>query len=94
MNCVDCVAVAGYDGADLPTLALAMSSRAAGDFVLNLLPGACEEQGLAGQGCEDVAECAVIGVTDELKGQLPVGFLCLNAGVNRPHDEQARAAYP
>ena len=35
----------------------------------------------------DVAECAVIGVTDQLKGQLPVGFLCLNAGCNRPHDE-------
>jgi propionyl-CoA synthetase len=26
----------------------------------------------------DVAECAVIGVADELKGQLPMGFLCLN----------------
>jgi propionyl-CoA synthetase len=35
----------------------------------------------------DVAECAVIGVGDELKGQLPLGFLCLTAGVNRPHDE-------
>ncbi|MGC0224829.1 propionate-CoA ligase PrpE [Pseudooceanicola nitratireducens] len=35
----------------------------------------------------DVAECAVIGVTDQLKGQLPVGFLCLTTGVNRPHDE-------
>ncbi|MEO1678294.1 MAG: propionyl-CoA synthetase [Pseudomonadota bacterium] len=35
----------------------------------------------------DVAECAVIGVADELKGQLPLGFLCLNAGTNRPHDE-------
>ena len=35
----------------------------------------------------DVAECAVIGVSDELKGQLPVGFLCLTTGVNRPHDE-------
>ncbi|MDU8929898.1 propionyl-CoA synthetase [Alisedimentitalea sp. MJ-SS2] len=35
----------------------------------------------------DVAECAVIGVTDQLKGQLPVGFLCLNAGCNRPHEE-------
>ncbi|RMD89602.1 MAG: propionyl-CoA synthetase [Alphaproteobacteria bacterium] len=35
----------------------------------------------------DVAECAVIGVADELKGQLPVGFLCLNAGCNRPHEE-------
>ena len=36
---------------------------------------------------EDVAECAVIGVGDELKGQLPLGFLCLNRGCNRPHDE-------
>ncbi|WP_407495413.1 propionate-CoA ligase PrpE [Pseudooceanicola sp. MF1-13] len=35
----------------------------------------------------DVAECAVIGVSDELKGQMPVGFLCLTTGVNRPHDE-------
>tara|TARA_R110002073_G_scaffold100197_9_gene228338 strand:+ start:80 stop:1972 length:1893 start_codon:yes stop_codon:yes gene_type:complete len=31
----------------------------------------------------DVGECAVIGVTDQLKGQLPMGFLCLNTGVNR-----------
>ena len=29
----------------------------------------------------DVAECAVIGVADDLKGQLPVGFLVLKAGV-------------
>lgn len=29
----------------------------------------------------DVAECAVIGVADELKGQLPLGFLVLKAGV-------------
>ncbi|MDG1289662.1 MAG: propionyl-CoA synthetase, partial [Lentibacter sp.] len=35
----------------------------------------------------DVAECAVIGVSDELKGQLPVGFVCLSNGVNRPHEE-------
>jgi propionyl-CoA synthetase len=35
----------------------------------------------------DVAECAVIGVSDTLKGQLPVGFLCLTKGVNRPHEE-------
>ncbi|MCT8161546.1 propionyl-CoA synthetase [Pseudoruegeria sp. SHC-113] len=31
----------------------------------------------------DVAECAVIGVTDQLKGQLPLGFLCLNAGTTK-----------
>lgn len=35
----------------------------------------------------DVAECAVIGVSDALKGQLPIGFLCLTTGVNRPYDE-------
>ena len=35
----------------------------------------------------DVAECAVIGVADELKGQLPVGFLVLKAGVERPDTE-------
>ena len=33
----------------------------------------------------DVAERAVIGVSDNLKGQLPVGFLCLTAGVDRDH---------
>ncbi len=35
----------------------------------------------------DVAECAVLGVEDKLKGQVPVGFLVLNAGVSRSHDE-------
>ena len=39
------------------------------------------EEVLAGH--PDVAECAVIGVSDELKGQLPLGFLCLNAGTDR-----------
>jgi propionyl-CoA synthetase len=37
----------------------------------------------------DVAETAVIGVADELKGQLPVGFLVLKAGVERAPDEVA-----
>ena len=32
---------------------------------------------------KDVAECAVIGIADKLKGQIPAGFLILNAGVNR-----------
>ena len=35
----------------------------------------------------DVAECAVIGVADDLKGQVPLGFLVLKAGVDRPHGE-------
>ncbi|MGR3714084.1 MAG: propionyl-CoA synthetase [Shimia sp.] len=45
------------------------------------------EEVLAGH--PDVAECAVIGVADQLKGQMPVGFLCLNAGVDRDHNEVA-----
>ena len=36
---------------------------------------------------KDVAECAVIGIADEMKGQSPCGFLVLNAGCNREHDE-------
>jgi propionyl-CoA synthetase len=35
----------------------------------------------------DVAECAVLGVDDSLKGQVPVGFLVLKAGVDRPDKE-------
>jgi propionyl-CoA synthetase len=35
----------------------------------------------------DVAECAVIGVADQMKGQVPLGFLVLKAGVDRPHEE-------
>ncbi len=36
---------------------------------------------------KDVAECAVVGVADALKGQVPAGFIILNSGVNRPHAE-------
>ncbi|QDG75708.1 propionyl-CoA synthetase [Labrenzia sp. PHM005] len=35
----------------------------------------------------DVAECAVIGIADKLKGQLPCGFVVLKAGVDRSHDD-------
>lgn len=38
----------------------------------------------------DVAECAVVGVEDQLKGQIPIGFLVLNAGVDRDPDEIIR----
>ena len=36
---------------------------------------------------KDVAECAVIGVADQLKGQVPLGFLVLKNGVTRDHSE-------
>jgi propionyl-CoA synthetase len=35
----------------------------------------------------DIAECAVVGVADDLKGEIPLGLVVLKAGVNRPHDE-------
>lgn len=38
----------------------------------------------------DVAECAVIGAADELKGELPVGLLVLKAGVSRGHADIVR----
>ncbi len=43
------------------------------------------EEVLAGH--PDVAECAVIGVTDQLKGQMPLGFVCLNAGTEKAHED-------
>jgi propionyl-CoA synthetase len=35
----------------------------------------------------DVAECAVVGVSDEIKGEVPFGLVVLKAGVERPHKE-------
>jgi propionyl-CoA synthetase len=35
----------------------------------------------------DVAECAVLGVKDQLKGEVPCGFIVLKSGVNRPPGE-------
>ena len=49
-----------------------------------LSTGAMEEVLAAHQ---DVAECAVMGVADALKGQVPLGFLVLKAGVGRAPDE-------
>jgi propionyl-CoA synthetase len=49
-----------------------------------LSTGAIEEV-LAGH--QDVAECAVVGVADEIKGEVPVGFVVLKAGVGRAHEQ-------
>lgn len=38
-------------------------------------------------GHKDVAECAVIGIADKLKGQIPAGFLIINSGVSRSEEE-------
>jgi propionyl-CoA synthetase len=38
----------------------------------------------------DVAECAVVGVADEIKGEVPVGFVVTKAGVARSEAEIAR----
>jgi propionyl-CoA synthetase len=35
----------------------------------------------------DVAECAVIGIADQLKGQVPAGFIVINSGVERETSE-------
>ncbi len=35
----------------------------------------------------DVAECAVLGVKDEIKGEQPCGFIVLKSGVNRPYED-------
>ena len=36
---------------------------------------------------EDVAECAVVGVNDDLKGEIPIGFICLNKGVKKKNEQ-------
>ncbi|MEZ5823798.1 MAG: propionyl-CoA synthetase [Geminicoccaceae bacterium] len=46
------------------------------------------EEVLAGHA--DVAECAVLGVADQLKGELPMGFVVLKSGVDRPAEDIAR----
>ena len=48
------------------------------------------EEVLAGH--PDVAECAVIGIADSLKGQIPAGFMVLNSGVDRDPSEIAKEA--
>jgi len=52
-----------------------------------LSTGAMEEV-LAGH--PDVAECAVVGVADALKGEIPVGFVVTKAGVSRSEAELAK----
>ena len=34
---------------------------------------------------KDIAECAVVGILDELKGQIPMGFIVINSGTAKPN---------
>ena len=40
----------------------------------------------------DIAECAVVGVADELKGEVPLGLVVLKAGADRRPDGAGRGA--
>jgi propionyl-CoA synthetase len=73
---------AGYMDADGYVYVMARTDDVINVAGHRLSTGAMEEV-LAAH--PDVAECAVIGVADDLKGQVPIGFLVLKAGVNRDH---------
>jgi propionyl-CoA synthetase len=78
---------AGYVDADGYLYIMARTDDVINVAGHRLSTGAMEEV-LAGH--RDVAECAVIGVADALKGQSPLGFLCLNKGTTRPPEDIVR----
>ncbi|GLQ34629.1 propionyl-CoA synthetase [Amylibacter marinus] len=75
---------AGYKDADGYLYIMARTDDVINVAGHRLSTGQMEEV-LAGH--PDVAECAVIGAADKLKGQLPVGFLCVNAGCETSPDD-------
>jgi propionyl-CoA synthetase len=75
---------AGYMDADGYVYVMARTDDVINVAGHRLSTGAMEEV-LAAH--PDVAECAVIGVADDLKGQVPIGFLVLKAGVSRGHTD-------
>lgn len=75
---------AGYIDADGYLYIMARTDDVINVAGHRLSTGAMEEV-LAGH--PDVAECAVIGVGDDLKGQAPMGFLCLNKGCTRAPED-------
>ena len=80
---------AGYIDADGYVFVMARTDDVINVAGHRLSTGAIEEV-LAAH--PDVAECAVVGARDALKGQLPLGCLVLNAGVTRAHTEIIREA--
>ena len=75
---------AGYKDADGYLYIMARTDDIINVAGHRLSTGGMEEV-LAGH--QDVAECAVVGIADRLKGQIPVGFVVLKAGVNRAPEE-------
>ncbi|MGE0211027.1 MAG: propionyl-CoA synthetase [Parvibaculaceae bacterium] len=72
---------AGYRDADGYLFIMARTDDIINVAGHRLSTGGMEEV-LAGHA--DVAECAVVGIADALKGQVPLGFVVLKAGVNKP----------
>jgi len=75
---------AGYIDADGYVFVMARTDDIINVAGHRLSTGAMEEV-IAGH--PDVAECAVMGVEDSLKGQVPLGMVVLNAGVDRDQEE-------
>ena len=75
---------AGYVDADGYVFVMARTDDVINVAGHRLSTGAMEEA-LANH--PDVAECAVMGAHDEVKGQVPVGFVTLNSNADRPHAE-------
>ncbi len=78
---------AGYKDADGYLYIMARTDDVINVAGHRLSTGAMEEV-LASH--PDVAECAVIGIADAIKGQSPLGFLCLNKGATRAHADVVR----
>lgn len=59
------------------------------DDIINVAGHRLSTGAIEAELCEhpDVAESAVIGAADELKGEVPVGFLVLKSGVDTPHNQ-------
>jgi propionyl-CoA synthetase len=79
-----CTADAGYVDADGYVFVMSRTDDVINVAGHRLSTGAMEEV-LATH--PDVAECAVCGIHDELKGEVPIGFLVLNAGSRRPNED-------
>ncbi len=78
---------AGYKDADGYVYIMARTDDIINVAGHRLSTGAMEEV-LASH--PDVAECAVIGIADTMKGQVPAGFIVLKSGVTRTIDEIER----